>query len=351
MKKQMKQATMLGLMAAVGVAALSIGCVAANAESMGMKKSGHRLLLKSAVENADYTEVTLPIFEGQRSGESVWFVVTESSDKADAEARGVHYSPKMANGKGTLAVQKVGMANGKVQFLGSVDFAPERIVVPSETGFPPKEAKPGAIGEALYTPLIELPNGVVLNAPQIKNNSGTHDRLIRIDLEKKTATFKMTDGFFEGRRVHYTSFNASDPAVAALEAANYTPNLKALPNKGSNGPASGLTGLAPVVNGPTGKGNPHRQGLSSALMGEGDPLNIVQEIPAGPRALAYSPMWDVHATVWAQVAMPASNSITLKDFNEVEKKAYAGQISGPEGKPWGPIGVVVNCPIVSIEEQ
>ncbi len=349
MKKQMRQVTTFGLMAAVGVTALSVGCVSANAESMGMK-NGHRLLLKSAVENADYTEVTLPIFEGQRSGETVWFVVTESSDKADAAARGVHYSPKMANGKGTLAVQSVGMVNGKVQFLGSVDFSPERIVVPSETGFPPKEAKPGAIGEALYTPLIQLPNGIVLNAPQIKNNSGTHDRLVRIDLEKRTATFKMTDGFFEGRRVHYTSFNASDPAIAALEAANYTPNLKALPNKGSNGPGSGLTGLAPVVNGPTGKMNPYRQGLASALMGEGDPLNIVQEIPFGARALAYSPMWDVHATVWAQVPMPASSSVQLTDFNEVEKKAFAGQISGPEGKPWGPIGVVVNCPIISLEE-
>ena len=142
----------------------------------------------------------------------------------------------------------------------------------------------------------------------------------------------------------------ADPAIAALEAANYTPNLKALPNKGSNGPGSGLTGLAPVVNGPTGKMNPYRQGLASALMGEGDPLNIVQEIPFGARALAYSPMWDVHATVWAQVPMPASSSVQLTDFNEVEKKAFAGQISGPDGKPWGPIGVVVNCPIISLEE-
>jgi hypothetical protein len=149
MKKQMRHVTMWGLMAAVGVAAVSF-TVAAHAE--GMKKS-HRLLLKSAIENADYTEVTLPIFEGQRSGETVWFVVTESSDKADAATRGVHYSPKMANGKGTLAVQSVGMVNGKVQFLGSVDFSPERIVVPSETGFPPKEAKPGAIG-GRSTPLI-----------------------------------------------------------------------------------------------------------------------------------------------------------------------------------------------------
>ena len=348
MKKQMRQFTMWGFMAAVGVATMSFA-MTANAEGMGMKK-GHRLLLKSAVENAGYTEVTLPIFEGQRNGATVWYVVTESSDKTDAEARGIHYSPKIANGKGTLAVQPVGMGNGKVQFLGSVDFAPERVVVPSETGFPPKEAKPGAIGEALYTPLIQLPSGIILNAPQIKNNSGNHDRLIRIDLEKRVATFKMTDGFFEGHRVHYTSFNASDPAIAALEAANYTPNLKALPNKGGNGPASALTGLAPVVNEPTGKMNPHRQGLSSALMGEGDPLNIVQEIPFGARALAYSPMWDVHATVWAQVPMPASSSVQLTDFNEVEKKAFAGQISGPEGKAWGPIGVVVNCPIISIEE-
>lgn len=348
--KKTTQFAMLSVMAVVGVTALSFGCATAGTDAMATKQQGHRLLLKSAVENADYTEVTLPIFEGQRSGETVWYVVTESSDKADAESRGVHYSPKMANGKGTLAVQTVGMVNGKVIFLGSVDFAPDRVVVPSETGFPPKEAKPGAIGEALYTPLIQLPNGIVLNAPQIKNNSGTHDRLVRIDLQKRTATFKMTDGFYEGRRVHYTSFNASDPAVAALEAANYTPNLKALPNKGSNGPGSGLTGLAPVVNGPTGKGNPQRQGLSSALMGEGDPLNIVQEIPYGPRALAYSPMWDVHATVWAQVPMHASTNVQLTDFHDVEKKAYAGQITGPGGMSWGPIGVVVNCPIVSIEE-
>ena len=145
---------------ALAMAASAYLAGAANAESM--KEHGHRLLLKNAVDNADFTEVTLPIFEGQRTGDTVWFVVTESSDRADAERRGVHHSPKMANGKGTLAVQKVGMIDGRVQFLGSVDFAPERTVVPSATGFPPKEAKPGAIGEALYTPLIELPNGIVL---------------------------------------------------------------------------------------------------------------------------------------------------------------------------------------------
>jgi hypothetical protein len=345
-KKSVRPRVLFAVMVGMGAA---LACLDGQAGTEG-PKPGHRLLLKSAIENADFTEVTLPIFEGRRGGEPVWFVVTESSDRADAERRGVHWSPKMANGKGTLAVQKVAMIDGTVHFLGSVDFSPERIVTPSVTGFPPKEAKPGAIGEALYTPLIELPTGTVLNAPQIKNASGQHDRLIRIDMDRRIATFRMTDGFFEGRRVHYTSFNASDPAVAALEAANYTPNLKALPNTGSNAPSSALTGLAPIVNGPTGKMNPQRQGLSSALLGEGDPLNIVQEIPSGERAQAYSPMWDVHASVWAQVPMPVSQTAVQTDFNSVAKLGLAGRISGPDGKPWGPIGVVVNCPIVSIEE-
>jgi hypothetical protein len=307
-------------------------------------------LLKSAVESKDFTEVTLPIHEGRRNGETVWYVVTESSDKEDAARRGVHFAPKLANAKGSGAAQKATVKDGIVTFLGSVDFSPERIVKAGPTGFPPAEAKPGAIGDPLYTPLIELPDGTVINAPHIKNASGDHDRLIRVDLSKRTATFKTTKGFFEGKTVYYTTFNASDPGVAAIEAGNYTPLLKSTPDKGSNTPNSALTGLAPIVNGPLGKANPQRQGLNSALMGEGDPLNIVEEIPAGERALLYSPMWDVHASVWAQTAMPVKSEVQQKDFRAVAQLALAGQITGPDGHPWGPIGVVVNCPIISIDQ-
>lgn len=348
MKQQMQQIIVLALVLGLSVMMTSAATAAPMKED-GMKKH-HLLLLKSATENADLTEVTLPIFEGRRNGETVWFVVTESSNREDAERRGVHYAPKLANAKGTIAVQRVGMINGVIQFLGSVDFSPERIVIPGPTGFPPAEAKPGAIGEPLYTPLIELPDGTVLNAPQIKNESGQHDRLVSIDLKGRKATFKITRGYFEGRTVYYTTFNASDPAIAAIEAGNYTPNLKATPDKGSNTPNSALTGLAPIVNGPTGKNNPQRQGLSSALMGEGDPFNIVEEIPAGERALLYSPMWDVHASVWSAMAMPVSTGTAVKDFTRVAQLAVKNQITGPDGKPWGPIGVVVNCPIISIDE-
>lgn len=127
MKKSVRPRVLFAVMVGMGAA---LACLDGQAGAED-PKPGHRLLLKSAIENADFTEVTLPIFEGRR---------------------GVHWSPKMANGKGTLAVQKVAVIDGTVHFLGSVDFSPERIVTPSVTGFPPKEATPGAIGEALYTP-------------------------------------------------------------------------------------------------------------------------------------------------------------------------------------------------------
>ena len=347
MRQVIGSITALGLAVGLG---LSGTTYAADMMKGGSTKKHHKLLLKSAVESADFTEVTLPIHEGRRSGETVWYVVTESSNKEDAERRRVHYAPKLANAKGSGAVEKAKVTDGIVEFLGTVDFSPERIVKPGPTGFPPAEAKPGAIGDPLYTPLIELPDGTVINAPHIKNKSGEHDRLIRVDLSKRTATFKTTKGFFEGKTVYYTTFNASDPGVSAIEAGNFTPRLKATPDKGSNTPNSALTGLAPIVNGPTGKTNPQRQGLASALMGEGDPLNIVEEIPAGERALLYSPMWDVHASVWAQTAMPVKSDVRQTDFRAVSRLALAGQITGPDGHPWGPIGVVVNCPIISIDE-
>lgn len=70
--------------------------------------------------------------------------MTESSDRADAAKRSIRWSLKMTNGQGTLAVQQVGMLDGRVQFLGSVDLPPERVVEPSPTGFPRKKRSPGS---------------------------------------------------------------------------------------------------------------------------------------------------------------------------------------------------------------
>src|SRR5207245_11509924 len=83
---------------------------------------------------------------------------------------------------------------------------PQHVIVPGPTGFPPAQAQPGAVGEAGYSPLIQLPDGVVVHAPQIANDTGQADKVIRLDIEKMTVTYVETTGFYDGTPVHYASF-------------------------------------------------------------------------------------------------------------------------------------------------
>jgi hypothetical protein len=57
----------------------------------------HHVFLRSATIDAAATEATLPLFEAVSSGESVFYIVTESSSRPDAARRGVNYAPKLAN--------------------------------------------------------------------------------------------------------------------------------------------------------------------------------------------------------------------------------------------------------------
>jgi hypothetical protein len=67
------------------------------------------------------------------------------------------------------AVQKVSVQGfvPELDFPGTVDFSHQHILEAGPTGFPPAAAQPGAVGDADYSPLIELPDGTVLNAPQV----------------------------------------------------------------------------------------------------------------------------------------------------------------------------------------
>jgi hypothetical protein len=319
----------------------------ASTSGIALADSGSRsLFLKSASENTVADTATLPLYRGNIAGAVVWYVVTESSDQKDAEARGVNYSPKLALAKGTAAVQKAGSASPEVSFAGSVDFAPNRVVVPSATGFPPLAASPGSIGDSKYSPLVQLPNGIVLNAPHIANASGLHDKLVGApDFVGRKATFKETEGFYNGKEVYYVSFESSAPDIAALEGATFASNLNAAPGLGSNDPkSSARSGIAPFVNGQTGVNNPQRQGLNSALLGEGDPLNVVQSAPHNEK---YSPLWDVHATQWSAAAVANRTNTLQTKFEEIAKLGEIGTVTGPGGGKWGAIGAIVNCPVVS----
>src|SRR5262249_21948298 len=153
----------------------------------------------------DKTEVTLPIHRGTSHGQTVWYVITDSSKEADARARGVNFAPKLANVAGTSAVQVVTMNGDVIDFPATVTFGQQRKVVPGSTTFPPAEAVPGSTGESAYSPLIQLPDGTILNASQIANDSGRGDKAVALDTTAKTVTWRETQGFFAGRVVHYVS--------------------------------------------------------------------------------------------------------------------------------------------------
>lgn len=329
----------------VGLAvAASFALVVPAANASGEQRE---VLLSSARENAVTDTATLPVFEGvDDDGERFQYVITESSDSKDAKRRRVNHSSKLANARHTNAVQRGWFdRSGVLHVEDTVDFSPARSVVPGPGGFPPVSASPGAVGQADYSPLVQLSNGIVLNAPHIANGSGLHDKLIGAPAAG-TAKFQETEGFYDGKEVYYVSFDASAPDVAALEAATFAPNLNVAPGLGNGGGSSSRSGIAPFANGQTGVDNPQRQGLNSALLGEGDPLNVIQSRPGQGK---YSPLWDVHLSVWSAGAVAGGANTLQVDFDDIGDLAESGAIGGPAGA-WGAVGIIVNCPVISIED-
>ncbi|MEO5660384.1 MAG: hypothetical protein ABIQ90_11425, partial [Polaromonas sp.] len=187
--------------------------------------------------------VTLPVFQGLFNGSPVYYIVTESSDKNDAERRKVNHAPKLLRALGTRAVQPVTQVNGIVNFTGTVAFASSRPARAGADGIPPETTPPSSMGDANYSPLITTGNGIVLNASQVKNASGEHDSLVSIDFTRKptfvaNAVGEVTLGAFggsaQGAPILYLHMDASARDVATLEGSNYAPNLDFAPTPGSN---------------------------------------------------------------------------------------------------------------------
>jgi hypothetical protein len=328
---------------AVPAAALLAATVFAVFAGVPVRADERTLFISSAIEHADDT-VTLPLFRGTSNGQTVWYVVLDASTGAQADRLGVNRSQKLANAANTLAVQKVALSNGAIDFPATVDFRPERKVVPGASGFPPLAAEPGAIGDPGYSPLIQLPDGSILNAPHVANDTGRADKAVLIDFAGGTVRYQETHGFQGGRGVRYVSTDASDPAVAALENVTFAPLLNHAPFAGGDGTNSARASLAAFVNGQTGAGNPERQGLNSALLDGLDPLNVLFWNPSQGR---YSPLWDVHPAAWSAQTIASGENVRQTDFGQVINLAQKGIVTGPGGAPFAAAGFVVNCPIVS----
>ncbi len=333
-------------------------------------------LLRSGEMTEDGTEITIPLYRGQmRDGEPVWYILTDTTDRANADGLGLNFASK-------LAYAAVGAAtrNGRLEAdttltfdAGRVDFAPERTIVPGTAPnfFPPASATPGSVGDAEYSPLVRIvnqPGTPIYNAPVIAqgveadqldsctsapDHSVVHDRVVRICLDDPerggpTVTIALTPIFSFARPSVYMSMEASDPVVAVLDNATFTPALGDIQTGGDDSAFSAVERLFVTVNGPTGVDNPQRQGLNSALSdGDGTlpPLHAVGGLPT--IALDYSPLWDINLGEWTQEAIDNGWRSRLIDEFQILGLVEAGAITGSDGAPYGSVGIVVNCPIVA----
>ena len=333
-----------------------------------------------AIDKANQT-ITLPLFRGQVRGTGpVLFILTESSDFQDAVARGINWAPKLKNALSTPAVQQATLVDlpvgrrsfdaqhGTVRFAASVDFSGAPLVVPGPDLFPlDPSSHAGPVGDPNYSPLFTVGNGIVYNGAHVANRSGVHGKVLAIDETKGLVTLRLTAGFYEHRSVLYVSLDASDSPVAAVENVTFAPNLSAAPTEGNDDPSvSAREPILPIVNGARGVTNPDRQGLRSAVAGEGDPLNIIREepecsdpsVPANCSALEYSPLWDVHPVLWTEAAITAGLRHLLTSHDDVETLFQSGAVvsAAPDGPPnpdaeirgLRALGVVINCPVMFV---
>jgi hypothetical protein len=321
-------------------------------------------LLRSGPVDVNASTVTLPLYKGELStGETIWYVLTDTTDKGNAEALGLNWSPKLTYSAMGARVANIGPNNTLIFENGTVDFSPELQVMPgNESAFPPTQADPGAIGDKDYTPLVSVRNagGHIYNAPIIAYNvedseleafcngnpdySVVHDKVVSICPQEGTVTLSLTSGFSFARPVLYLSLDASAPLAAALEGVTFAPKLGAITVGHDDSAFSAIERIFVTANGPTGIDNPQRQGLDSALMREGSPLNVLGGIPT--IATDYSPLWDINLGEWTQEAIDNGYRSRVTEEFQILGLVENGWITGPGGAPYGSVGMVVNCPIV-----
>jgi len=334
-------------------------------------------LLRAGDTDPDAGTVTLPLYRGQmKDGTNVWFILTDTTDKDNADALGLNFSGKLHYADVGRTVRKAWLQkDASLTFeKGAVDFAPERKIVPGDAAkpFPPKVAQPGSVGDADYTPIVKIENagGHIYNAPVVAygvdgddlkfcngkvDHSLVHDRVTKICPSGDangggTVTLKTTPIFSFAKPSTYISTEASDPMVAALDAGTHAPAIADVPVGRDDSAFSAIERLFVTANGPTGVKNPQRQGLFSALSdktlkGEpAPPLHVIGGIPTV--ALDYSPLWDLNLGEWTQEAIDKGYRARVIDEFQYLGLVQQGWITGPMGKPFGSTGIVVNCPIV-----
>jgi hypothetical protein len=323
-------------------------------------------LLNSGTVNAANGTITLPLYLGHmKNGKNVWYVLTDVDDSDVAAELGLNFSAKLTFAANGARTANFDTNNDLVFDRGTVDFSPVRSLTAGPAGqeFPPTAFQPGAIGDANYSPLVQITNagGVIYNAPivafdvtadQINYPAGNvdyskvHDQVVAIDPINRTVTLNLINGFSFGKPVWYISMDTSIPLGAAIEHNTFAPLMAALPLGGDDSFSSPIERIFIATNGPEQGGcdNPLRQGLSADLADGFRPNNVVGGIPTN--ALDYSPVWDAQLYQWTQSAIANGYRGQLREEFQILTFAQDGLLTAPGGGTFGSSGFSINCTIV-----
>jgi hypothetical protein len=311
--------------------------------------------------------ITLPLFKGAVKTPSglkpAWYIILDVGNQAEAERLGVNFSKKLPNA-GNAARPATLRADGTFLFeSGIVNFSPNRVVVPGDDDrpFPPREARPGSVGDADYSPLVNVA-GIIYDAPIIAaavedaiinfpngnpNYALVHDQVIAIDPAHRTVTLNLVSGFSFGKPVFYISTDSSDPTVSAIEANTFAPRLGRIEVGIDDIARSAVERIFIAINGPSEGGcdNPQRQGIFAALTDGHRPNNTFGGIPT--TASDYSPVWDANLYEWTADAIGKGYRGQQNEEFRILTLARDGYITGPNGAPFGSAGFVIVCGVAA----
>jgi hypothetical protein len=323
-------------------------------------------LLKSGTVDAARGTITLPLYLGHMKGskKNVWYILTDVDDPNVAAELGLNFSAKLTFASNAARTATLA-ADGTLVFdKGTVDFSPVRSIVPGPSGaeFPPVSAQPGAVGDADYSPFVQVTNagGVIYNAPIVAFNvdasqisfpdgnvdyTKVHDEVVAIDPINQTVTINLINGFSFGRPVWYISMDTSIPLGAAIEHNTFAPLMAQLHLGTDDSFSSPIERIFIGTNGPESGGcnNPLRQGLSADLADGHRPNNVLGGIPT--IALDYSPAWDAQLFEWTKDAIDNGFRGQVREEFQILTFVQDGLITGPGGIPFGSSGFSINCPI------
>jgi len=325
-------------------------------------------------DNPSGPTARIPMFQGlDPDGNPVDYIITEASDLAVAELMGIVYAPRMADAADSPGAQLVTLDNGIMQFAGAVDFSPTRFVVPGDpnatTGpnsitrseFPPADIQPGAVADDEWSSLVVLPSGLVMNAQLVANATGIHDRIPgpaqddqnnpNLDRVNRFVVLQLLDGWQDDERYFFHIVtDASVPDAASIELGVFAPRVGLIPSPGVF-PEDSRLGFSPNVNGifsgPNGS-----QGLNVSAVDQAiDPVNVFPIDPTDPQ---FSPMWDVHLSMWTSDAIDNDERRVITSTGDLEGLIEQGLIvnffdnSGPVNPLIAglmPTGAIINCPV------